>query len=70
MRLHPALKAPLGPNEGCPRGRVVLACAPLPPHRASHTREGGTMGAPEVQGPRAELGSPTRQLWVLHFFTG
>ena len=70
MRLHPALKAPLGPSEGRPAGRVVPACAPLPPHRASHIREGGTMGAPEVQGLRAELGSPTRQLWVLHFFTG
>lgn len=46
MRLHPALKAQLGPSEGRPAGQVVLACAPLPPHRASHTREGRTMGAP------------------------
>lgn len=70
MRLHPALNTQLGLSEGRPAGWVVPDCAPLPPLRASHTREGGTMGAPEVQGPRAELGSPTRQLWVLHFFTG
>lgn len=68
-RLHPALNTQPGLGEGRPAGQVVPACPSLPPLRASHTREGGTMGVPEVQGLRAELGSPTRQLWVLSFFT-
>lgn len=68
-RLHPALNTQPGLGEGRPAGQVVPACPPLPPLRASHTREGGTMGAPKVQGLCAELGSATHQLWVLSFFT-
>lgn len=60
VRLHPLLNAQPGLSEGHPAGWVVPACPPLLPLRASHTREGGTMGAPKVQSLRAELGSPTR----------